>query len=81
MELISTGSDIISLPMKELKNVVYEMPWENEEFYAQFLAQTHYYTFYSTRMLAMAAAHTTKEQGGYYQRCLEHIREEVTSPR
>lgn len=53
-----------------------DMPWENKEFYAQYLAQTYYYTFHSTRMLALAAARTTSGQFDYYRRSIEHIAEE-----
>jgi thiaminase len=52
------------------------MPWENEAFYAQYLAQTYYYTFHSTRMLALAAARTSPGQFDYYRRSIEHIAEE-----
>ncbi len=53
------------------------MPWEDRGFYAQYLAQTYYYTFHSTRMLALAAARTTSGQFDYYNRSVEHIAEEA----
>jgi thiaminase len=52
------------------------MPWENKTFYAEYLAQTYFYTFHSTRMLALAAARTNTNQFDYYRRSIEHIAEE-----
>ena len=52
------------------------MPWEDQDFYEQYLAQTYYYTFHSTRMLALAAAFTSTSQENYYRRSLKHIAEE-----
>lgn len=63
------GMDLL---IKDLKN----QPWENIEFYKEYLAQSYYYTFYSVKMLAHAASLTTVEQNGYYKRSIEHIKEE-----
>ncbi len=50
--------------------------WANSELYAKWLAQSYYYTSYSTRMLAFAASWTDSTEQGYYRRSLQHIREE-----
>jgi hypothetical protein len=50
--------------------------WDNKEFYSQWLAQSYYYTSYSTRMLAFAAGWTNSDEKSYYRRSLVHISEE-----
>lgn len=50
--------------------------WADQELYADWLAQSYYYTSYSTRMLAFAASWTDTKEQGYYRRSLQHIREE-----
>lgn len=53
-----------------------EIDWDNQKVYEQYLAQTYYYTFHSTRMLAYAASLTNTAQDGYYKRSIKHISEE-----
>lgn len=50
--------------------------WADKELYSDWLAQSYYYTSYSTRMLAFAASWTDTAEQGYYRRSLQHIREE-----
>lgn len=66
----------LMIHLEPLKNAFLKAPWENKAFYEQYLAQTYYYTYHSTRMLAYAAAMTTSEQESYYKRCIKHISEE-----
>ena len=51
-------------------------PWNNKFFYSHWLAQSYYYTTYSTRMLAYAAGWTQSSDQSYYRRSLVHISEE-----
>lgn len=62
--------------MDSLIESLRDQPWENVDFYKEYLAQSYYYTFYSVKMLAHAASLTTAEQSGYYKRSIEHIKEE-----
>lgn len=52
------------------------MPWENQGFYENYLAQSYYYIFHSTKLLAWAAAHTRRDEKNYYRRLISHIKEE-----
>ncbi|MCM2281711.1 MAG: iron-containing redox enzyme family protein [Bdellovibrionaceae bacterium] len=60
--------------VKSLANKILEAPWENREFYEEYLSQVYHYVSFSTRMLAAAAAVT--ESRGFYKRLVAHIREE-----
>lgn len=62
--------------LKPLTEKITRYPWADKAFYAEYLAQTHYYTFHSCKMLAYAAALATKEQGAYYTRLISHLKEE-----
>ncbi len=62
--------------MQDLVENVKAQPWEDAEFYKEYLAQSFYYTAYSVKMLAHAASLTSPEQTSYYKRSLQHLREE-----
>jgi hypothetical protein len=66
----------ISKKMEKLIHAFNEMPWENKDYYQNWLAQTHYYTRYSTRMLAMTAGWSTSNDKNLYQRSITHLKEE-----
>ncbi len=51
-------------------------PWDNENFYKEWLAQSYHYTRHSIRMLAFSAGCSHPEEKSYFQRSLKHIREE-----
>jgi len=36
--------------------ILIHSPWENQSFYAEWLAQTYFYVRHSTRLLCLAAA-------------------------
>ena len=42
--------------LDELVQVCHSMPWTDEGFYREWLAQTYYYVCHSTRLLALAMA-------------------------
>lgn len=62
--------------MKDLVENVKSQPWEDIDFYREYLAQSYYYTSFSVKMLAHAASLTTNDQTVYYKRSVEHIKEE-----
>ena len=62
--------------MNSLVKNLREMDWSNKAIYSQWLAQSYYYTRYSTRMLAFAAGWTENMDQSYYRRSLKHIAEE-----
>ena len=54
------------------------LPWDNKDFYANYLAQTFYYVRHSTRMLATSAGRLTYEdQQNLHLRFLKHLSEEA----
>ncbi|MFZ3231022.1 MAG: iron-containing redox enzyme family protein [Pseudobdellovibrio sp.] len=63
--------------VNQLVEIFQNQPWSNKEYYSNWLAQSHYYTSYSTRMLATAAGWSSPaEDKSYYRRSLKHISEE-----
>lgn len=65
--------DKVNKLVEEFRN----QPWTNKSFYANWLAQSYYYTSYSTRMLAAAAGWSSPvNDKSYYRRSLTHINEE-----
>jgi thiaminase len=54
-----------------------QQPWEDSEFYKEYLAQTYYFVLYSCRMLAMAASLTEPSRKEFYKRALHHISDEA----
>ncbi|MBC7464450.1 MAG: iron-containing redox enzyme family protein [Bdellovibrio sp.] len=63
--------------MNKLVEEFRNQPWTNKHFYASWLAQSYYYTSYSTRMLASAAGWSSPlNDRAFYRRSLTHINEE-----
>lgn len=52
------------------------MPWENQQFYQEYLAQTYFYVQYSTRLLALSAGYSHPTDKALFRRSLAHIKEE-----
>lgn len=67
----------VSEKVEELARQFERCDWENKEFYREYVAQTYHYTRHSVRMLAAAAAAADENHTDYYQRSLQHIREEA----
>lgn len=73
------GKDIRNITIKaieEMSQCIDSMPWENEEFYAQFLAQTYFYVRNATRVLAKAAYRCTHEEEPIHKNLIKSINEE-----
>lgn len=51
-------------------------PWENKDFYAAWLAQSHYYIRHSTRLLALTGALMPISDNPMHNRFLKHCGEE-----
>lgn len=59
-----------------MNDLVLTLPWHEPVFYGNWLAQTYFYARHTTRLLAMAAAHSPLGEGEYHTRFLEHAHEE-----
>jgi hypothetical protein len=62
--------------MEELGRVFRECPWENEEFYASWCAQSYYFVCHATRILAGCAARLHMDNDALHYRFLDHAQEE-----
>jgi len=58
------------------KILIHALPWEERNFYANYLAQTYYFVCHSTRLLARAISYFSIEQDPLYRRFIAHIAEE-----
>ena len=56
---------------------LFSFPWENESFYANWLAQTYYFALNSTRMLSLAAGEATLDEQELHRRFVAHVSEEI----
>jgi hypothetical protein len=57
-------------------NQYLDLPWENKDFYAEFLAQTFHFVKFSTRIIAYAIARLPEDNQQVYKRLLETLKEE-----
>lgn len=65
-----------------LQNSYESLPWDNKEFYANYLAQTFYYVRHSTRLLATSAGRLSYEKEQHlHLRFLKHLSEEANHER
>lgn len=62
--------------LENLKNVVDKMPWEDPIFYANWLAQSYYFTRNVTRALAKAAAKCNHQENELHKMLVNGILEE-----
>ncbi len=65
---------------KELNSLYdrfYNFDWQNQNVYAEYLAQSFYYIRHSTKMLALAAGHTSLSEPKIFRRMVKHIGEEM----
>lgn len=73
-KLISTLDHCIKLSQSSYES----MPWDNKDFYANYLAQTFYYVKHSTRILALSAGRLNYEDHQkIHLRFLKHLGEEA----
>lgn len=62
--------------LSQSKEYFETLPWENEVFYANFVAQTYYFVCHSTRLLARSISYFGVDRDGLYRRFVDHIKEE-----
>jgi hypothetical protein len=62
--------------LKQTKEVIDSMPWDNPLFYQLFLAQTYYFVSHSTRLLARSISHFGVDRDNLYRRFVAHLKEE-----
>ena len=59
------------------KEFIENLPWENEDFYADYLAQTYYFVCHSTRLLGRSLSYFhVNDKDDLYKRFKDHISEE-----
>lgn len=70
--------DTLSARISEVFNHFEDQPWQDPNFYKNYLAQTFYYVSYSTRLLCLSGGSVGIDKKGwdYHNRCIQHIREE-----
>jgi pyrroloquinoline quinone (PQQ) biosynthesis protein C len=71
----------LNLKIQEVEEIMLASPWENREFYADFLAQTYYYVSHSTRLLALAISYFQIDRDQLHNRFAAHIAEEKAHER
>ncbi|QDK38303.1 iron-containing redox enzyme family protein [Bdellovibrio sp. NC01] len=69
-------TDAILAALEKPKKALRESPWEDKNFYAEWVAQTGHFVRHSTRLLALAAARCTQEQQAFHNRFIPHATEE-----
>ena len=63
--------------MQRLAEEIVKYPWESEQFYAEYLAQTYFFVRHSTRLLALAGARCdAATRNSLHLRFLKHASEE-----
>ena len=62
--------------MNETKLFFESLPWENKEFYADYLAQSYFYVSHSTRLLARSMSYFQTDRDDLFSRFAKHISEE-----
>jgi thiaminase len=64
--------------MLEARQIFLDLPWEDKNFYANWLAQSYYFLCHATRLLCVAGARfDVHENEPLHLRCLEHSRQEM----
>lgn len=67
-----TDNENINVICKQFLN----SDWEDTSFYSEYLAQSFHYICHSTKLLALAIAHSNENQKAFYRRSVKHISEE-----
>lgn len=63
--------------VKRVGEAVLNFPWENEELYSRWCAQTFYLVGHTTRFLCFTASQFSLKNDDYHKFCLSHLREET----
>ena len=62
--------------MTDIEDAIKLAPWQDKNFYAEWLSQSYYFVRHSTRLLATASASTNFKQNSYHNRLGDHFAEE-----
>lgn len=64
------------LEIEKSKSIFLNQPWDDLDFYAEWLAQTYFYAVHTTRIISLAGSLFNLEQNDFHQRFMEHTKEE-----
>lgn len=62
--------------IKKLEELAMTCPWDDKEFYSDFLAQLYFYVQHTTRLIAFRAARTSVNHRESHYEILQHLKEE-----
>jgi len=62
--------------IKKLEELAMTCPWENKQFYADFLAQLYFYVQHTTRLIAFRASRISVDHREGHYEILQHLKEE-----
>lgn len=68
--------DATMAQLEKTAPVMLDFPWETKEGYAMWLSQTFYMVNHSTRLVALAGAHSPLERNFLHERFVDHAKEE-----
>ncbi len=67
---------ILEKQLNHTTELINSLPWDNKQFYADYLAQTYYFVCHSTRLLARSISHFPVNKDYLYKHFLAHLKEE-----
>lgn len=70
-------ASIMDREIKALGDKIMDCPWDNPEFYKNWLAQTYYLIRHTTKFLALSAARLPVDDRDHHYAMLHHIQEEL----
>lgn len=62
--------------LRSVKEFLNDMPWEDKNFYVNYLSQTYYFVCHSTRLLSRSISHFNVDRDHLYKRFVSHLKEE-----
>ena len=62
--------------LKATELLINTLPWHEEAFFCQFMAQTYFFVCHSTRLLARSLSHFGVDRDFLYKRFVAHLKEE-----
>lgn len=68
--------NVLEKQLNESKKIIESMPWADEVFYSNFLAQTYFFVQHSTRLLALSISYFDVQRDHLYKRFVTHLKEE-----
>lgn len=68
--------DLYASEMLRARGAIEKFPWDQSEVYGEWMAQTYYYSSYSTRIIGLAGSLFPYKMNDFHLRFLEHAKEE-----